>query len=603
MVLVLLMMEVRMFRVKYRDCSAPQNIQRLNVFKACDEYKPSTKETEQYAVLQTMRNVIIKGYKCRVKRSQWMLYCGAFSHEKHIKIPEIEITQAVSQSDCENMVNTNTFISHYGTTHGIEMNKETILSVNELGVTHTETSGKVWCKGQEIKIGNTVVADVLVMSQYRITLEKEEYLTASTDGQTLHQVEATYDHVKLPKACTAAAGGCVTNDWTYIWNPAPMKCRLMKVQEGTFEQENGLLVDHKLKLVFKMTGENAGLQGCPPGKLIYTEQRGMVLSKNRDYPWIDRQMDMATWSDQKDDYIVYKLEQAAGELRSNMNKELCNNKYAALPEFTGIIPMKNERFGKRRGDILFTFGCPMKIGKIIPMEDTCMTKIPLEGKLFMDPVSRIASRHASKVDCSTHFPLTILSEDGWVTIADTIQPAIAPKEINLLSNQVDHESMKSGGIYRPEALAQFEDILEYGSFHDAIIETLGYGICRKEGGPCAPITRTGTMSAPVYDIGRLAEQIEQELSIFRSIDEWITKNGGYLALIVIIGWTIQLLIAGGMVMMTVLKDGMAAGIAAIYAVLCFLPNQVDKVRRQAARRRTATAPLQEEMTPMYVKAV
>ena len=40
-----------------------------------------------------------------------------------------------------------------------------------------------------------------------------------------------------------------------------------------------------------------------------------------------------------------------------------------------------------------------------------------------------------------------------------------------------------GGIYRPEALEQFEDILEYGSFHDAIIETLGYGISQKEGGP------------------------------------------------------------------------------------------------------------------------
>ena len=599
-VLALLMMEVDVYRVKYKDCSNPTNIQRLSIYTACESENENEKEVEAYAILQQMRNQVLKGYKCKVKRSQWMLFCGAFSHERFIKIPEIEVVQATSASQCENMVNTNTFISHYGTTHGIAMNEETILSVNELGVTHTETSGKVWCKGQEMKLEDTVINDVLIMSQYRITLEKEEFLTATTNGQTLHQVEATFDHVKLPKSCTAAAGGCVTNDWTYIWDPAPMRCKLMKVQEGTFIKENGLLVDHKLKLLFKVTGENAGLPGCPPGKLVYTEQRGMVLSKNRDYPWIDRQMDIATWSDQKDDYIVYQLEQAAGKLRNNINKELCNNKYAALPDFTGIIPMKGDRFGKRRGDILFTFQCPTKIGAIIAMEETCMTKIPLEGQLFMDPVSRIASRHASKVDCSTHFPLTILSEDGWVTVADTIQPAIAPKEVKLLNGKIDHESMKTGGIYRPEALAQFEDILEYGSFHDAIIETLGYGICRKEGGPCAPISRGVTMTAPVYDLGRLAEKMEQEWSMITSLDKWITKNGGYLALSVIIGWTIQLLIAGGMVMMTTLKDGMAAGIAAVYAVLCFLPNQVDKVRRQAARRRTATAP-QDEAAPMFMK--
>ena len=66
-----------------------------------------------------------------------------------------------------------------------------------------------------------------------------------------------------------------------------------------------------------------------------------------------------------------------------------------------------------------------------------------------------------------------------------------------------------------------------------------------------------------------------------------------MALLVIIGWTVQLLIEGGMVFMTVMSDGLAAGIVAIYTVLCFLPNQVEKVIRQAARQRVATAPEEE----------
>ena len=592
-------MDVELYRVKYRDCSSPTNIQRLNIFKTCEIDSVNDDQNERYAILQQMRNQILKGYKCKVVRSQWILMCGAFSHERMIEVPQIEIVQAISANDCENMVNTNTFVSKYGTTHGVAMNKETVFSVNELGMTHTESSGKIWCQGQQLKIGDTVVNDVLVMSQYRIALEREEYLTSSTQAQTLHQVEATFDHVKLPKMCTAAAGGCVTRDWTYVWDPAPIACQLMKIQEGTFAHENGYLVDHQLKLLFKTTGENSGLPGCPPGKLMYTEQRGIVLSKNSDYPWIDRQLDLATWSDQKDDYIVYTLERAAGKLENNMEKRLCNSKFMKLADTSQVIPMKKDRFAKRLGDILFTFICPEKVGKVAPMKNACINKVPLEGGLYMNPFTRIASKHASTIDCSDHFPLTILSEDGWITITDTIQPAIAPKEIKLMDDKIDHESMKAGGIYRPEALSQFEEILEYGSFHEAIIERLGYGICRKEG-PCSSESQIKIGTAPIYDLTKLTEQLQNEMSMFSAVDAWVTRYGGYLALINILGWTAQLLIAGGMVMITTMKDGLAAGIAAIYAVLCFLPNQVGKVRRQAARKR-ASAPQPENVEQMFMK--
>ena len=117
MVLVLLALEVQTYRVKFRDCSTPTNIKQINIFTACDSENESENEVEELAVLQQMRNQILKGHKCQVKRSQWTLYCGAFSHERFIKVPEIEIVQALSATECENLVNTNTFISHYGSTH------------------------------------------------------------------------------------------------------------------------------------------------------------------------------------------------------------------------------------------------------------------------------------------------------------------------------------------------------------------------------------------------------------------------------------------------------------------------------------------------------
>ena len=415
--------------MKYSDCSNPSNIERLSIYTVCNQVDDSVKETEEYTILQKMRNKVMKGHKCQVKRSKWMLYCGAFSHEKMIEIPQIEINQDISISQCEDMISTNTFISEFGTTHGVALNEETVFSVNERGVTHTESNGKVWCQGQQIKIGDTVIDDVLVLSQYRITLEKEEFLTHS-QPQGLRQVEALNDHVKLPKKCTADHHGCRTSSWTYIWNPAPIKCPLMKIQVGSFSKESDHLVDHKLKLLFKVTGETSGIPGCPPGRVWYTDSPDIVLTKQGGFPWIDRQLDLAIYSDQKDDYVMFVQEQAAGKLRNSLNRQLCNNKYATLHD--EIVHLHGEVFSKRRGDILYTFTCPQKIGKVIPMKGTCLNKVPLETSVFVDPVTKIGSKHASKVDCANHFPLTVLSEDGWITISLAhLQPAVAPEEVKM----------------------------------------------------------------------------------------------------------------------------------------------------------------------------
>ena len=375
----------------------------------------------------------------------------------------------------------------------------------------------------------------------------------------------------------------------------------MKIQEGSFSKENDHLVDHSLKLLFKVTGETSGIPGCPPGKVLYTDSPDIVLTKQGGFPWIDRQLDLAIYSDQKDDYVMFTQEQAAGKLRNSLNRQLCNNKYATLHD--EIVHLHGEVFSKRRGDILYTFNCPQKMGKVIPMKGTCLNKVPLETAVFVDPVTKIGSKHASKVDCANHFPLTVLSEDGWITVSlSHLQPAIAPEEVKMEGGKLKHDSMKTGGIYRHEALEQFEEILEYGSFHQALMETFSSGICRKPGGPCTQARQSiSTYQAPIYDISKLEDMVEEEFSLFKAIDDFIIKKGGYLALTVIIGWTIQILIAGGMVIMTAIQDGMAACIAALYAVACILPHTVEKVRRQAARRRTvATAP-DSESAPMCMK--
>ena len=109
------------------------------------------------------------------------------------------------------MITTHNLTTLYGTTHDVAVGKETISRASELGVTHTETNGKVWCQGQNLKVDGNVIQGVLVMSQYKITLEKEEYIIPIGGLKAKDMIEAKFDRVILPKTCSRTNGVCSTS--------------------------------------------------------------------------------------------------------------------------------------------------------------------------------------------------------------------------------------------------------------------------------------------------------------------------------------------------------------------------------------------------------
>ena len=100
-------------------------------------------------------------------------------------------------------------------------------------------------------------------------------------------IEAKFDHVILPKTCSRTNGGCSTSQWTYVWNNPRDRCPLRKIQEGEFQLQNSYLIDHQQKLLFQTRDESPTQEGCPPGKLFHTQQKGIILLKQKDYPWLD----------------------------------------------------------------------------------------------------------------------------------------------------------------------------------------------------------------------------------------------------------------------------------------------------------------------------
>ena len=57
----------------------------------------------------------------------------------------------------------------------------------------------------------------------------------------------------------------------------------------------------------------------------------------------------------------------------------------------------------------------------------------IERDLFVDPTTRIATTHASMRECSQHYPMTVDTDHGWITIDKTIKPAPKPSKLNLIN--------------------------------------------------------------------------------------------------------------------------------------------------------------------------
>ena len=99
--------------------------------QACKEERMNDPVKQTYYLLQ--KKVIKKmiGYSCSVIKSSFLLYCGAFSHQKFAEVPKIEITQEVTRSECQTMVQSQLFQTLEGTKHKIKLSTENLFSVTE----------------------------------------------------------------------------------------------------------------------------------------------------------------------------------------------------------------------------------------------------------------------------------------------------------------------------------------------------------------------------------------------------------------------------------------------------------------------------------------
>ena len=578
------------YRIKYNDCDRPTRVTEMNVKDQCAQSNETPLDQKKtYTILQKRRHLKMEGYKCRVVKSVFTIYCGAFGHNKIMKIPKIEIVEPTTPHMCESMITTSRYTSLEGTTHEVLLGQETVFSVSELGVIHVEDNA-ITCEGETLKINDHIVKDVLRMAQYRIILDREEYIV---EGK---RVEALTDHVRLPAGCTLEVRGCVTNEQTYIWTAPANTCPYQKIRTGIFSHEGKWLVDHDLKIVLTIEDRSKTPTSCTPTTVYYTEYKSIFLTEATDFEQVT-EVDITLFTKTSDDYVLYTSEKASQHLREFYDTEVCRQKYMKTGQ--EIINL-GDVMAKRNGDVLYVFKCEEKVGKVKASE-VCYDKIPLEdGKTFVDPITRIASKFRAVRDCNIHFPQMVETLDGWISINPELKQVTAPGSVPIASQETDtHEDLSKGGLYTPEEISSWENLIQWQSFHDSLTQHISYGVCVREN-ECYPNTET-RQSVPRYDLSRLMEQVAEEANIWAHWKKLVNEYGAYLSLIVLVKWSAELIVIVTLTIITYTKDGIRASIALLYTTCCTSMHRARKVRvRSKKLRSNPTAPDDEAETPLSV---
>ena len=341
------------YSIDYFDCRAPKGISRYDVSQACKEERVNDPVQQTYYLLQKKEIKKLKGHSCSVIKSSFLLYCGAFSHQKFAEVPKIEITQEVTRLECQTMVQNQFFQTLEGTKHRIQINTENIFSVTEKGMIKDEDNA-VSCQGQTVKVHDQLFDNMILISQYKVTVLEEDYIVQSG------QVETLRDHLILD--AELRRGGLFTNGRFFYWTFPNLKCMLEKIRTMKMTKEDGFLIDHDSKILFDAESAIPAPPNCPDSKIYATEYPEFYLTKNKDF---ERSVDVLRIADfiaNRDNYLAFILEKEIKASRTKMQKNMCTQVYKG----NNMIPFgtENDTFAKVEGDLLMTFKCKSQTAKL-----------------------------------------------------------------------------------------------------------------------------------------------------------------------------------------------------------------------------------------------
>ena len=119
--------------------------------------------------------------------------------------------------------------------------------------------------------------------------------------------------------------------------------------------EDGWLIEKQAKLIFKIEDRAKAPTGCPQGEILYTEYSELYLTEVDGYEHTQEVVDFSLYARQLADYILYETERMSMTTSATISRNLCQEQYRDTK--MEIIKVDEDKFGRRAGEVLYTFTC------------------------------------------------------------------------------------------------------------------------------------------------------------------------------------------------------------------------------------------------------
>ena len=179
-----------------------------------------------------------------------------------------------------------------------------------------------------------------------------------------------------------------------------------------------------------------------------------------------------------------------------------------------------------------------------------------------------------------------MANNTWVAVTPSLVPVAAPEQLALEEdNSVDHLDMSVSEPYTQAEQRDWEQILEYPSYHKALLKSVTIESCVETDSCVAGVSDSITR----YDLTGLTKSYE-ELNIFSRVDKAIWEYGDYLAALVLVIMAVRMIVHVSVMVMAYLQGGPGMALAIVLTTCCGANETLEKMKRR--RHRVEELPLQ-----------
>ena len=509
------------YTIEYDDCSNPESLRKYDTTNICELDDEDIYESEEeYEILQVTKFEDVDGFKCEVTKSSFSFYCGAYSHQKFVEVPTIEVSLEVSKDECEYMVRKKEYKTEDGTLVPIKLNEENVFKVNDLGIIHTDTSVP-WCEGQTVKFKDNLMDNILIISQYKVEVIQENYkLELETKN-----LMVTNDHITLP--CKYELGVCALVGATYIWkhrlNDA---CPLQKVRSIKAKHiKNHWLMDKENKIILKTFGRfEAWLPGCPTVEIINTEYDDLKIVKKENgkkFPKFDDDIEISTYVKAIAEYVLWDNNEKLRQEKRKWRKRICvdNNNQIKPNE---LMRIGESEFQLLKGNQLMIMKCKRKTATIVKVKECFENSVAIKqpnGQIgYVDVTKRVLQEHKIEAPCNSHFPLVVKCLEGWIAVDPELKKINSPDKMELNEHNDDEpELLDEGGIYTKDEFNAWMKLIKQRNYNQELTRKINIGL-EKE------YTRSKT---PVLNLKSIVEEGWENLDWRKKLRTFIEDKAVY----------------------------------------------------------------------------